>query len=167
MQKGKEYVGPCPVCKDGEDRFHVKEGANGPVFGCRYCMDGGNDPSSENAKKVWELLRGGHSLQNDGGTPVNAPQRSPRARKEQAPPKPQPLPTGANVTRYDYTTAEGEIVFVVIRRDYADKPKRFSQWVPLYRRRSRKGSGCRSHQPNGSPCINCLLSEHNGCCRNC
>ena len=66
VQKGKEYVGPCPVCKDGEDRFHVKEGANGPVFGCRHCMDGGNDPNSENAKQVWELLRGGHSLQNDG-----------------------------------------------------------------------------------------------------
>ena len=82
-KKGKEYVGPCPVCKDGEDRFHVREGASGPVFGCRYCMDGGNDPNSENAKKVWELLRGGQNYQNDAGTPENAPQRRPQARKEQ------------------------------------------------------------------------------------
>ena len=51
VKKGKEYVGPCPVCKDGEDRFHVREGTSGPVFGCRYCMDKGNDPNSENAKK--------------------------------------------------------------------------------------------------------------------
>ena len=134
VKKGKEYVGPCPVCKDGEDRFHVREGANGPVFGCRHCMDKGNDPSSENAKQVWALLRGGLSLQNGTGTPGNAPQRSPRARKEQPPPKPQPLPTGANVTRYDYTTADGEIVFVVIRRNKPNGKKAdknpFSQWTP-------------------------------------
>ena len=29
-QKGKEFVGPCPVCKEGEDRFHVREGQRRP-----------------------------------------------------------------------------------------------------------------------------------------
>ena len=60
-QKGKEYVGPCPVCKDGEDRFHVREGNAGPIFGCRYCIDGEQDADGSNAKQVLSLLRNGNA----------------------------------------------------------------------------------------------------------
>ena len=56
-QKGKEFVGPCPVCKDGEDRFHVREGNAGPIFGCRYCIDGEQDADGSNAKQVLSLLQ--------------------------------------------------------------------------------------------------------------
>ena len=67
---------------------------------------------------------------NGHKTPENARQTPPQARQPKPPPKPQPLPSGENVTQYFYTTADGAMVFAVIRRDYADKPKRFSQWMP-------------------------------------
>lgn len=39
-QRGQEFVGPCPVCNDGEDRFSVAEGDGGKVlFYCRECID--------------------------------------------------------------------------------------------------------------------------------
>ena len=97
-QKGKEFVGPCPVCKDGEDRFHVREGNAGPIFGCRYCIDGEQDADGSNAKQVLSLLRNGTA-----GTPVAPTPRAPR--KPAEPPKPQPLPSGNGVTVYHYTNA--------------------------------------------------------------
>ena len=36
-KRGREFVGPCPVC-GGEDRFHVRDSG---VVGCRGCIDGG------------------------------------------------------------------------------------------------------------------------------
>ena len=60
-QKGSEYKGPCPLsgCDADDDGFHVKLGRNGqPSFGCRKCMDEGQDASGERAKQVFALLRG-------------------------------------------------------------------------------------------------------------
>ena len=121
-QKGKEYVGPCPVCKDGEDRFHVREGNAGPIFGCRYCIDGEQDADGSKAKQVLSLLRNGNAA------PVAPTPRAPRPPAE--PPKPQPLPSGNGVTVYHYTDADGEPVLAVARRDRADGTKTFSQWTP-------------------------------------
>jgi hypothetical protein len=36
---GHEYVGPCPVCGTGTDRFSIKP--NGRLFNCRVCARGG------------------------------------------------------------------------------------------------------------------------------
>ena len=122
-QKGKEFVGPCPVCKDGEDRFHVREGNAGPIFGCRYCIDGEQDADGSNAKQVLSLLRNGTA-----GAPATPTPRAPR--KPAEPPKPQPLPSGNGVTVYHYHDASGEPVFAVVRRDRPDGTKTFSQWTP-------------------------------------
>ena len=121
-QKGKEFVGPCPVCKEGEDRFHVREGNAGPIFGCRYCIDGEQDADGSNAKQVLSLLRNGVA------TPVAPTPRAPRKAAE--PPKPQPLPSGNGVTVYHYQDANDDPIFAVVRRDRADGTKTFSQWTP-------------------------------------
>jgi CHC2 zinc finger len=36
---GYEYIGPCPVCGTGTDRFSIKP--NGKLFNCRVCARGG------------------------------------------------------------------------------------------------------------------------------
>ena len=127
-QKGREYVGPCPVCKDGEDRFHVREGNAGPIFGCRYCIDGEQDADGSNAKQVLSLLQEWHRMHATvAPTPLALHDRQPD------PPKPQPLPSGNGVTVYHYTDANGEPVLAVVRRDFVrdGKPdKTFSQWIP-------------------------------------
>ena len=41
-----------------------------------------------------------------------------------------PLPTGPEVTRYDYVDDAGKIVLVVTRHDHADGGKHFLQWTP-------------------------------------
>ena len=118
--KGREWVGPCPICKDGDDRFHVKEGDNGPIFGCRICIDNGQDGDGARAKTVLSMLGGNRE-------PVAPP--TTRERKPKEPPKAQRLPSGPNVTVYHYTDADGQPVFAVVRRDTADG-KSFSQWTP-------------------------------------
>ena len=121
VQKGKEYVGPCPICKEGEDRFHVKEGTGGkPTFGCRQCMDQGQDKDGSRVKEVFALL--------DKKTPATPPTTPPRKVKE--PPKPQALPTGAGITTYHYVDAEGKPVLAVNRHDPPNEKKFFKQWTP-------------------------------------
>ena len=125
IKKGKEYVGPCPICKDGEDRFHVREGNAGkPVFGCRRCMNKGDDPNSENAKQVFALLTNGHS---NGHIPTPPSQQQ---SKPNEPPKARPLPNRETDTRYDYVDGKGQLVMVVIRHDWPSKAKTYSQWIP-------------------------------------
>ena len=57
-KSGREWVGACPrpACTADDDGFHVKEGANGPVFGCRGCIDGGQDSNGLNFAEVISLL---------------------------------------------------------------------------------------------------------------
>ena len=54
----------------------------------------------------------------------------PKARPKREPPNPQALPNRKTDTRYDYLDENGKLVFVVIRHDWPDKPKTFSQWIP-------------------------------------
>ena len=54
----------------------------------------------------------------------------PKARPKREPPKPQALPNRKTDTRYDYLDENGKLIFVVIRHDWRDKPKTFSQWIP-------------------------------------
>ena len=35
----REWNGPCPLC-GGTDRFHVRDGGNRALVGCRSCIDG-------------------------------------------------------------------------------------------------------------------------------
>ena len=124
VKKGREFVGPCPICKEGEDRFHVKEGTDGkPIFGCRQCIDGGEDNSGERAKAVFALLDG-----KQAAVPAVAPTNVPM--QATTPPKPQKLPNAPTDTQYFYTDADGQLVFAVVRHDRY-KPKRFSQWTPV------------------------------------
>lgn len=39
-RRGSEFVGPCPVCKTGDDRFSVSPAKN--VWNCRVCDKGGD-----------------------------------------------------------------------------------------------------------------------------
>ena len=39
LKRGAEFVGPCPNCRDGRDRFHV---LGDGVFGCRVCGEHDN-----------------------------------------------------------------------------------------------------------------------------
>ena len=36
-KRGQEYIGPCPLCGDGKDRFRVPVVGGAP--GCRHCLD--------------------------------------------------------------------------------------------------------------------------------
>ena len=38
IRKGGDWVGPCPVCEDGEDRFSLSSRSDGGTkVNCRYC----------------------------------------------------------------------------------------------------------------------------------
>jgi len=44
-KRGREYVGPCPFCREGDDRFVVSpdKGRDGTgLFWCRRCNKGGD-----------------------------------------------------------------------------------------------------------------------------
>ena len=108
-----------PNLQGCKDRFHVKEGANGPLFGCRYCMTNGDVGKNENAKQVYALLHGGQDHRNGQRAPASA-----------LTPTPQPLPTSANDTTYYYTTADGQTAFAIVRQDLSGGEKKISQWTP-------------------------------------
>ena len=61
-QKGKEFVGPCPVCKDGEDRFHVQ----GRATPARYSVAGialtaNRTPTAATPNRCYRCLRNGNA----------------------------------------------------------------------------------------------------------
>jgi DNA primase len=39
-KSGAELVGPCPVCRDGDDRFAIN--IKKQVWNCRHCKKGGD-----------------------------------------------------------------------------------------------------------------------------
>jgi len=39
-RRGREWVGPCPICRAGDDRFWIR--ADGQAWGCRKCDTGGD-----------------------------------------------------------------------------------------------------------------------------
>jgi len=39
-RRGREWVGPCPICRAGDDRFWIR--ADGQGWGCRVCDTGGD-----------------------------------------------------------------------------------------------------------------------------
>ena len=49
-----EWNGPCPLC-GGTDRFHVRDGGNGALVGCRNCIDG-QSPNGRR-QRFGEMLR--------------------------------------------------------------------------------------------------------------
>lgn len=77
---GSEWCGPCPLC-GGEDRFHVREAADGrALIGCRGCIDG--QPDNSKRRRYGELLRSVGLINEERGRP--GPSRPP--------PRPQPTP---------------------------------------------------------------------------
>ena len=115
IRKGSEFVGPCPICKDGKDRFHVKQGANGPVFGCRQCMTNGDVGKNENAKQVYALLRAQQNPSNGHRSPATS--QTVHKSSREVPSEPSALPSGPDDTSYFYTSADGEMAFAVVRQD--------------------------------------------------
>lgn len=54
-KQGSQYVGSCPLCGEGDDRFRVypkEDGAAG--FGCRHCLD--DDPGKVHFKQLMDWL---------------------------------------------------------------------------------------------------------------
>ncbi len=47
-RKGSEWVGPCPMCAAGKDRFHVKQGDTRVLVGCRVC-----EPRDPSGRDTW------------------------------------------------------------------------------------------------------------------
>ena len=42
-RSGSEWIGPCPLCREGRDRFSLKEGRGGEVLAfCRQCRPNGD-----------------------------------------------------------------------------------------------------------------------------
>ena len=56
-RRGKEWVGPCPLC-GGQDRFQVypskRDGT--AAFNCRQCLGKENDPSGGHFKDLVGIL---------------------------------------------------------------------------------------------------------------
>ena len=66
-KKGREWVGPCPLC-GGKDRFHVREHGTKVLVGCRGCIDGRDQ--AERHRRYGELTRavfGSNDTSTDGG----------------------------------------------------------------------------------------------------
>lgn len=60
QKKGRQWVGPCPICRDGRDRFFIDpvKGA----WGCRYCTEG-----SYRGALHFVAMRDGHDLATRDG----------------------------------------------------------------------------------------------------
>ena len=80
-KKGREWVGPCPLC-GGEDRFHVREQGTRVLVGCRGCIDGHHEADrhqryGELRRAVFgndSIARGGHWFdEHRSRTPGGAP----------------------------------------------------------------------------------------------
>ena len=58
-KRGQEFAGPCPrpSCPANDDGFHVRDGAEPGKFGCRGCIDGGQDLTGEHAAEIIVLLK--------------------------------------------------------------------------------------------------------------
>ena len=55
-KRGRERVGACPLCGEGDDRLHVRRGRNGwGVVGCRGCID--RQSETVRKKRYGEIVR--------------------------------------------------------------------------------------------------------------
>lgn len=99
VNKGGEYVGPCPFCRAGDDRFHVwpDHPASKPRYWCRICGQSGD---------VIQYFRDLHGMgyreacQAAGVDPGDRPTRPParrRATKTEPPPSKWQVPARAFV----------------------------------------------------------------------
>ena len=115
---GGYWMAQCPAHDDSNPSMRIKDKGDGTASmecyaGCDFV----------------DILKAVGFYGGKGDTPPsNGHVAPPQPRQE--PPKPQPLPSGRNITAYHYHDADGKVLFVVIRRDYAGKPKTFSQWIP-------------------------------------
>jgi hypothetical protein len=50
---GKWYIGPCPACNEGDDRFNMMQTPNGWRWHCRKCAPGRYWDSIDLMQKVW------------------------------------------------------------------------------------------------------------------
>ena len=134
-RSGKQWQARCPAHDDVEPSLSVSRGDRRPVVancfaGCEF------DEIVDALPAVRELLKARAS--GEDRRPAARPATKPRdASRGGKPPRwLSKLPTGPDRTRYDYSDADGEIVFVVIRRDTinadtGEPAKKFSQWTPV------------------------------------
>ena len=122
----KQINSPCPVCKEGEDRFRARELNDGKIgFFCNQCT-----PSDSAAKRKWRrdlwqdidhyLGQGTHPKGN-GHTPPRPTNGRPKSR---SPKRIGHLPK--HEARYDYRDTDGNLVLIVLRFPQ----KSFAQFQP-------------------------------------
>ena len=87
-RQGNELVGPCPSCRDGEDRFHVHfRGHRTGQFHCRVCHARGDATSASRILDAAGFERVGAR----GGIDIpGAPRRPAASRPPSAPSQPPP-----------------------------------------------------------------------------
>ena len=117
-KQGRGWMSLCPTHDDTNRSLSSSEGQGGKVLA--KCFGGGGC-SFKNIRDALGL----------GKDPPSTNGRAPRkAKRPDTPPEPQPLPTGRTLTHYIYTDPSSTPVLAVVRRDYQNGDKTFSQWTP-------------------------------------
>ena len=81
------YNGPCPLCQEGHDRFHLQEIGGRVVVGCRQCLDVSRASYRELVKLLWPqapIINGSHRHNLKPGAPVTQHRRAQPARSNTA-----------------------------------------------------------------------------------
>ena len=111
-QKGNgKWMARCPAHDDANPSLSIAEGRDTNVV--VHCF----------ASCTFDEVR--QALSMTGGPRLDSKPLPPPE-----PPKPQPLPNRPTDTQYPYMNAEDNVVMVVVRHDWPNRPKTFSQWTP-------------------------------------
>ena len=113
-QKGNGWQSLCPSHSDANPSFSLTE-RDGKIL--THCFAG----------CTFDAIRQALGMT---GKPMSGSRPDYKPTPPPEPPKPQPLPNRPTDTRYPYMSAEGEVVMVVVRHDWPNRPKTFSQWIP-------------------------------------
>lgn len=116
--KAGELCGPCPICREGDDRFHVFTDRN--AWWCRRCT------GTDHLLSPADLL-----MRRDGLTFREAAERLRRDYGDPSPYSPQPAPgtDRSRTTYYTYQDEQGRDLFRVVRID-SPSGKRIHQEHP-------------------------------------
>ena len=119
------WMAQCPAHDDGNPSLRIKEDTDGGAS--IDCYAGCEFLDILKAVGFYRNAPSGAQGANAGVSRPKPPNATPAAK---TPPKPRALPNGPTDTQYFYTSANGENIFAVVRHDWTDKPKTFTQWIP-------------------------------------
>ena len=145
VKKGKEFVGPCPVCKDGDrPLLRARRQCRQGCLWVPHCMNKGDDPNSENAKQVFALLTNGHS---NGHVPAAPRPRSnnPSQRNHRSRAHYQTEKLIRGMTMLTKTVSWSSLLSDMIGQA---RPRRSASGY----RRTKLGPGCRLHRRANVQC---------------